>query len=69
MGVFYDSNPAAEFLASVMRCEDCEYPFKARENSSQGNCENHMEKLLKEHKVEITVIWYKDIDIKMMDAT
>ena len=60
----HKSSPAAEFLASIMRCEDCEYPCIARENSSQANCERHMEKLLKENKIAIRVVWYKDVEIK-----
>ena len=64
MGVFNVSNPGAKFLASIMRCEDCEYPCIARENSSQANCERHMEELLHEKKVSITINWHKFITIK-----
>jgi hypothetical protein len=66
MGIISDwgSDPAALFLSEVMRCEDCEYPCVARENSSQANCERHMRELLKDGKVSITVSWRKYIEIK-----
>ena len=68
MGLYTERNPRAVFLASVMRCEDCEYPCEARENSSQANCERHMEELLQEKKVSVSSQWYRYIKLERRPA-
>ena len=61
-------NPCAVFLSRVMRCEECEYPCQAKENSSYANCETHMKKLLEEGKVGIKIVWRKGIKLVRRDS-
>ena len=58
-----NAHPGATFLAQVVDCDDCEYPCKARENSSQYNCEEHMLEALKDGRVSIVIRWRKEIEL------
>ena len=61
-------SPATYFLSHVMRCEECEYPCQAKEQSSYANCESHMKKLLEEGKVGIKIVWRKEIKLERRDS-
>ena len=70
MGIIsdWDENPVALFLSKVVRCEDCEYPCRLKEQASQAACERHMRQLLDEGKVRIGIQWVNIIPIKRRDA-
>ena len=70
MGIIsdWDENPVALFLSKVVRCEDCEYPCRLKEQASQAACASHMKQLLNEGKVHIGIQWTRAIPIKRRSA-